>query len=90
MTDVARRLAPSIIRPPFPLVPGVAIDLLTLPGFALLPPRIRDEYGIAWDPGRETLARALGLAVRGWTTVIPVALRSMPQALSAFRRVRRA
>jgi uncharacterized protein (DUF2236 family) len=88
VTDVARRLAPSIIRPPFPLVPGLAIDLLTLPGFALLPPRIRDEYGITWNARREALAKALGLAVRGWTTVIPTPLRSMPQAVSASRRVR--
>jgi uncharacterized protein (DUF2236 family) len=88
VTDVARRLAPSIIRPPFPLVPGLAIDLLTLPGFALLPPRIRDEYGMAWDAGREALAKTLGLGVRGWTTVIPTPFRSMPQAVSANRRVR--
>ena len=49
VSDVALRLAPSIIRPPFPLVPDGQLDLLTLPGFALLPPRIRDEYGIAWS-----------------------------------------
>ena len=88
VSDVALRLAPSIIRPPFPLVPGLAIDMLTLPGFALLPPRIRNEYGIAWDSRHEALATALGLAVRGWTTVIPTPLRSMPQAVSANRRVR--
>ena len=90
VSDVARRLAPSIIRPPFPLVPGLAIDLLTLPGFALLPPRIRDEYGIDWNSGRETLAKVLGLAVHGWTTVIPAPLRSMPQAISADRRIKKA
>ena len=85
--DVARRLAPSIIRPPFPLVPGLAIDLLTLPGFALLPPRIREEFGIAWSTNRERTAIALGYAVRSWTRVIPLLLRSMPQAISADRRV---
>lgn len=87
VSDVARRLAPSIIRPPFPLVPGLAIDLLTLPGFALLPPRIREDYGIAWSANRERTAIALGYAVRSWTRVIPLLLRSMPQAISADRRV---
>jgi uncharacterized protein (DUF2236 family) len=87
VSDVALRLAPSIIRPPFPLVPGLAIDLLTLPGFALLPPRIRQNYGIAWSTNRERTAIALGYAVRSWTRVIPLPLRSMPQAISADRRV---
>jgi uncharacterized protein (DUF2236 family) len=90
VTNVALRLAPSIIRPPFPLVPGLAIDLLTLPGFALLPPRIRDEYAIEWNSGREALAKVLTVAVRGWTTVIPAPLRSMPQAMSADSRVKKA
>ena len=87
VSEVALRLAPSIIRPPFPLVPGLAIDLLTLPGFALLPPRIREDYGIAWSTNRERTAIALGYAVRSWTRVIPLLLRSMPQAISADRRV---
>jgi uncharacterized protein (DUF2236 family) len=86
VSDVALRLAPSIIRPPFPLMPGLAIDLLTLPGFALLPRRIREDYGIAWSTNRERTAIALGYAVRSWTRVIPLPLRSMPQAISADRR----
>jgi uncharacterized protein (DUF2236 family) len=87
VSETARRLAPLIVRPPFPFVPGPIMDLLTLPGFALLPPRLRDEFGIAWGPGRERLARSLGMAVRTWTTVMPRPLRSMPQAVSADRRV---
>lgn len=90
VSETARRLAPMIVRPPFPFVPGQVMDLLTLPGFALLPPRLRDEFGIAWDAGRERLASALGLAVRAWVRAMPVSLRSMPQAVSARRRVRQA
>jgi len=86
--EPARSLAPMILRPPFPLVPGPVIDLLTLPGFALLPQRLRDEFGIPWSAGRERLAKALGLAVRGWTALMPRVLRSMPQAVSADRRPR--
>jgi uncharacterized protein (DUF2236 family) len=88
VSATARRLAPSIVRPPFPFVPGPVVDLLTVPGFALLPPRIRDEFGILWGPRRERTAIALGYAVRSWTRVIPPTLRSMPQAISADRRVR--
>lgn len=89
VSDTARRLAPYIVRPPFPLVPGPVIDLLTLPGFALLPPRLRDAFRIDWSARRERLASALGLAVRTWTSVVPVQLRSMPYALAASRRVTR-
>jgi uncharacterized protein (DUF2236 family) len=84
--ETARRLAPMIVRPPFPFVPGPVMDLLTLPGFALLPPRVRDEFGIAWGPRREMVARLLGLAVRTWAWAVPRQLRSMPQAVSADRR----
>jgi uncharacterized protein (DUF2236 family) len=89
-TATARRMAPLIVRPPLPLVPGAAVDLLALPGLALLPQRLRDEFGISWGDRRELLARGLGLAIRGWTTVVPATLRSMPQANRAFARVRRA
>jgi uncharacterized protein (DUF2236 family) len=88
VTDVARRLAPMIVRPPFPLVPGVAIDLLAMPGIALVPERLRDEFGIEWGPRRARLSRGLGLAVKAWTSVIPRPLRSMPQAVAADRRAR--
>jgi uncharacterized protein (DUF2236 family) len=85
-TPTARRMAPLIVRPPLPLVPGVAVDLLAVPGLALLPGRLRAEFGIPWDNRRELLARSLGMAIRGWTTVVPAPLRSMPQANQAFRR----
>ena len=86
VTDTARRLAPMILRPPFPLVPGPVVGLLTLPGLALLPARLREEFGIPWSHTREKAATALGLAVRAWTTIVPRPLRSMPQAVAADRR----
>ncbi|MEO8626373.1 MAG: oxygenase MpaB family protein [Candidatus Limnocylindrales bacterium] len=87
VTPTARRLARLIVRPPFPFVPGPLVDLAALPGLALLPPRLRAEFGISWSPAKTTLASALGSAVRGWTAIVPRTLRSMPQALTADRRV---
>jgi uncharacterized protein (DUF2236 family) len=89
-TPTAKRLAPLIVRPPLPWLPGVAMDLAAIPGLALLPRRLRQEFGIGWDDRRELLARALGLAIRGWVKAMPAPLRSMPQATRAFARVRRA
>jgi uncharacterized protein (DUF2236 family) len=89
VTGTARRLAPAIIRPPFALVPVPLVDLLALPGKALLPPRLRREFGIGWGPGHERMARLLGLAINGWVKIVPARLRSMPQARAAFRRAAR-
>jgi uncharacterized protein (DUF2236 family) len=86
VTPTARRMAPLIIRPPIPLVPGIAVDLLALPGLAFLPQRLREEFGIAWSEPRALAARAADYAIRGWTSVMPSTLRSMPQAREAFRR----
>jgi uncharacterized protein (DUF2236 family) len=90
ITPTARRLARLIVRPPFPFVPGPLVDLAALPGLALLPPRIRDEFDISWSPPKAALATVLSTGVRAWTRVVPRRLRSMPQALAADRRVRRA
>jgi uncharacterized protein (DUF2236 family) len=88
VTATARRLAPVIVRPPIPFLPGFAIDLLALPGLSLLPARLRDEFGLPWGPGRELLARLIGQTIRVWVKLVPAGLRSMPQARSAFRRAR--
>jgi uncharacterized protein (DUF2236 family) len=85
-TDTARRLAPTILRPPLPL-PAPLIELLALPGLALLPSRLRAEFGIPWSPAKQALAGSLSAAVRAWTAVVPRGLRSMPQARAADRRV---
>jgi uncharacterized protein (DUF2236 family) len=88
VTADARAMAPMLVRPPLPLAPGWAVDALGLPGLALLPPRVREAYGIPWDPDRARMAAAITTVVRGWTRVVPANLRSMPQARAAFRRVR--
>ena len=86
VTPTARRLTPLIVRPPLPLTPGPLIDLAALPGLALLPPRLRDEFGIAWGPRHAALARLLDFTIRAWARIVPVSLRQMPQARRAFRR----
>lgn len=86
VTPTARRMAPLIIRPPLPIVPGLAVDLLALPGLAFLPPRLREEFGIGWGEPQALAARAADYAIRGWTSVTPAAVRSMPQARAAFTR----
>jgi uncharacterized protein (DUF2236 family) len=87
-TATARRLSRLIVRPPIPLVPGPVVDLLGLPGLALLPHRLRQEFGIGWDSRRELLAQLSGLALKGWVRSVPGSWRQMPQARAADRRAR--
>jgi uncharacterized protein (DUF2236 family) len=87
VTDEARAMAPVLVRPPLPLLPGWMVDALALPGLALVPPRIRSAYGIRWSAGRARNAAAIATGVRGWTRLVPARARSMPQARAAFRRV---
>jgi uncharacterized protein (DUF2236 family) len=87
--ETARRLAPLIIRPPLAVLPPPLVDLLALPGRALLPARLRAEFGIRWDDRRAAAARALDLAIRGWVRAMPAPVRSMPQATAAYRRAAR-
>jgi uncharacterized protein (DUF2236 family) len=89
VTPTALELAPMILRPPLPHVPGPLVDLLALPGLGLLPQRIRDEYAIRWGPGRARLGRTIGTAVRLWTAAVPVDWRSMPPARRAWARAQR-
>ena len=90
VTPTARRLAPMILRPPLPAVPGACVDILGLPGLGLLPPRIREDFGIAWSPRRERAARLLGRTVKLWVRAVPPGWRAMPQARAAERRSRAA
>ena len=88
VTPTARGLAPLIMRPPIAFVPGIAVDALALPGLSLLPKRLRQEFGMGWDSGRELLAHLLGFGIRTWVRSVPRGLRAMPQAREAERRAR--
>jgi uncharacterized protein (DUF2236 family) len=67
-------------------MPGPLVDLAVMPGLALLPARIRDDYDIAWSPRRAFAARWLGRGLHAWVTLMPRAARAMPQARAAERR----
>ena len=89
VTPTALALAPLILRPALPMAPAALVDLLALPGLALLPARIRAAYAIPWSPRRAATAGWLGRGVRAGTSVVPADWRSMPPARRAARRVRR-
>jgi uncharacterized protein (DUF2236 family) len=88
VSDTARRMGRVIARSPLPGLPGPMVELLMLPSLSMLPPRLREAYGLPFGPGRARLSRLLDLAIRGWVRLLPAGWRSMPQARAAERRVR--
>jgi uncharacterized protein (DUF2236 family) len=89
VTPTALRLAPTVVHPPFRGVPGWLIELAGLPGLALLPPRIRESFGIEWTSRHEQLSRSLDSGIRLWVRSVPSDWRAMPPARAADRRARR-
>jgi uncharacterized protein (DUF2236 family) len=84
VTEVARRTAETILRPPLPLPLRPAMEAFNLVTTSLLPAKLRDEYGLAWDP-----ARAAMLTVsRQW--IKRVALPLMPDIVRAVGAAREA
>jgi uncharacterized protein (DUF2236 family) len=82
----ARSLAPAILHPTaFP--PRFAWDGAHLISLSVMPDSIRRGYGIRWSRRREAGMRRLASVSRGLLPLLPVALRRVPQARSAERRV---
>ncbi len=90
---LARDLAATILHPPLPGVlgplpiPTGLYDWTLWPAIGLLPPRIREAYGFAWDARHRLVARWLVAGWGAWRPWLPAGLRQMPQALAADRRL---
>ena len=91
---LARELAGTILRPPLPGVlarigvPPAAYAWTLWPSIGLLPPAVRDAYGLPWDARHRVVADWLVAGWRAWRPLLPDSFRQMPQALAADRRVR--
>ncbi len=93
VADVLGRLAaPAGVA--LALVPGEALGWLLIPGIGLLPPTLREEYGLPWGARERAFDAWLVTSWRAWMPLLPTSLRWFPQALAAdartVRRVARA
>lgn len=91
VTPAAQDVADAILRPrrlPLPLRP--AFDALNLATVGLLPPTLREAYGLGWGPQRERLLGAQTSLVRRLMPILPSLVREQPAARSAQRRLREA
>ena len=69
-------------------IPTPAYDWLLVPAIGLLPPAVRDEYGLAWGNRERAIAAWLTTTWSLWRRVLPPEWRWFPQALAADRRMR--
>ena len=97
VSPTARELARTILAPPLgPLhpalgpIPATAYAWTMWPALALLPPSIRDGFGIRWGRREQAVAAWLSLGFRAWRPILPVGFRTMPQARAADDRLARA
>ena len=85
VTDAARELAIEIVmRPPVPRRMRPLLELANQITIGLLPPRLRRQYGFAWDPVRAVAVR--GGAEYAKRFLVPL----LPQRLRVVRSARRA
>ena len=90
VTDAARAVADSIMRPAVPAVVRPAFAPNSLLTIGLLPPRLRAEYGFKWGPGRQRTLDFTLAALRRTVRLLPPVVRQFPEARTAARRARQA
>jgi uncharacterized protein (DUF2236 family) len=79
VTDTAREIARAVMHPPLPLPLRPAMEWSNVVTAGLMPPRLRDDYGLRWDPARAVVVTAS----REWTRriampLLPERLRTVP------------
>ncbi|HYB69306.1 MAG TPA: oxygenase MpaB family protein [Candidatus Bathyarchaeia archaeon] len=84
VTDTARALARQVLAPPVPWLLGPVLQPLlrvaALPAVGLLPPAIREAYGLPWSTGRERALRLMTASSRAVLPLVPGTLRYWPAA----------
>ena len=90
---LARDLAQTILHPPLPgvlgrlPVPTAAYDWTMWPSVGLLPPDVREAFGLPWGSRERLVSAWLVAAWKAWRPALPRSFRQMPQALAADRRM---
>jgi uncharacterized protein (DUF2236 family) len=81
-----REIAASILHPPLPLGVRQTFETLNLFTTGLLPPAVRDHYGLDWGTGREVLMNGMAAAAQRIVPWLPEIARCFPHARQAVSR----
>jgi uncharacterized protein (DUF2236 family) len=82
----ARELGAAVVRPPILGLPGLTWFPLEAVTAGLLPPRLREDYGLPWGPAQRALFASLRRGLPGVLPLLPDQLRIMRPARAANRR----
>ena len=74
----ARELAGLVLRPRLRLLPGPAMIPFEVVTAGLLPPELREQYGLSWSARQERLFRLMVIAIPRLVAVTPPVLRVWP------------
>lgn len=86
VTPAAREVARLFRRPPPEAQYRTLLRAVSWWAFGSLPPTLRREYGVRWDPAREAALRATLLSLRGIRRLAPARLRwILPSQLARAR-----
>ena len=85
VSDEARVLAHKVLYP-LPRLPQTIFEGFNLMTAGLLPPRLREMYGLEWGPARELLLDGSARTIRLMLPLLPGFLRVWPAARSVERR----
>lgn len=86
VTDTARTLARSILYPERPRIAEPLLSVVRLTTAGLLPPMIRDGYGLSWSPRKQAMLALSARLIRNVLRVTPRIVRHWPAARRADRR----
>jgi uncharacterized protein (DUF2236 family) len=82
---------PGAVRAPLAAVldrvPSGLYDWSMWPAVGLLPPRVREDYGLEWGPLHEVVSGWLVAGWRFWRPLLPTGLRWMELSRAADRRI---
>jgi len=84
----ARRMADLVLRPSFRGVPRLAFAPLSVITAGLLPPALREGYGLKWGRPQRAAFAACRTALPRVVAMAPGAVRLLPPARQAYRRLR--
>lgn len=84
--ETARELAHAVLYPPLTWLGAPVVHALRLSTVGLLPPPLRQAYGLPWGPRRQTALSVLARLTRRVLPALPPRLRCWATARRAFRR----
>src|SRR3989442_15982041 len=83
----AREMGWRVLRPRIRRVPRIAFAQMEVITAGLLPPRLRDEYGLAWGRAQRVAFSTFRVGLAGLVALAPVPIRWLPPARHAYRRL---